>query len=83
MWGMYHPEYEPQKWHVFVGYLVSSWMCCAIVLFMNRALPMINNIGLVFILAGVAITILVCAITVRTAVHFTGKKRRTKTDVSG
>ncbi len=65
MYGIYHPDYVPEKWHVFIGYLISTWMCCAIVLFLNRALPMINNLGLFFIIAGVFITILVCAIMVR------------------
>jgi choline transport protein len=36
-------------------------------MFFNRALPLINNLGLFFILAGVFITILVCAIMPSTA----------------
>ncbi|KAJ5042180.1 uncharacterized protein L3040_004736 [Drepanopeziza brunnea f. sp. 'multigermtubi'] len=36
--------------------------CCSVVLFANKALPMINQIGLFFILAGVIITIIVCAV---------------------
>jgi choline transport protein len=62
MWSVTHPEYVFQKWHVFVAYLIGTWMCCLTVLFANRALPAINNLGLVFILGGVFITILVCAI---------------------
>lgn len=62
MYGIYHPDYESQRWHVFIGYLIITWMCCSVVLFANRALPMLNTIGLFFILAGVFITVLVCAI---------------------
>jgi len=62
MYGIHHPEYIPQRWHVFIAYLIGSSMCCSIVLFANRALPWVNNIGLVFILGGVLVTILVCAI---------------------
>ncbi|KAF2493840.1 amino acid transporter [Lophium mytilinum] len=62
MWGLFHPEYVPERWHVFVTYLIVTWLCCATVLFANRALPYISNVGLFFIIAGVLITILVCAI---------------------
>lgn len=62
MYGIYRPNYVMERWHVFIGYLVVTWLCCFTVLFANRALPTINNIGLFFILAGVFITILVCAI---------------------
>ncbi|TAQ91588.1 hypothetical protein B7494_g101 [Chlorociboria aeruginascens] len=62
IYGVFHPEYVPSIVHVFAGYIIATWLCCGTVLFANRALPMINNIGLFFILAGVFITILVCAI---------------------
>lgn len=67
MYGIYHPEYVPQRWHVFVAYLIFTWMCCCTVLFANRALPIVNNIGLFFILAGVFVTIVVCAVLPYTA----------------
>ncbi|KAH8678868.1 amino acid/polyamine transporter I [Tricladium varicosporioides] len=62
MYGTYHPNYVPERWHVFIGHLVVTWICCSTVLFANRALPTLNSIGLFFILAGVFITILVCVI---------------------
>lgn len=62
MYGIYRPEYVPERWHIFIAYLVLTWICCCTVLFANRALPMVNNIGLFFILAGVVITIIICAI---------------------
>lgn len=61
MYGIYHPDYVPERWHIFIGYVIVTWLCCSIVLFANKALPMLNNIGLFFILAGVFITIIVCA----------------------
>ncbi|KAF8856355.1 putative choline transport protein [Acephala macrosclerotiorum] len=61
MYGTYHPDYVPERWHVFIGYVIVTWLCCSIVLFANKALPILNNIGLFFILAGVFITIIVCA----------------------
>ena len=62
MWNLFHPDYVPQRWHVFVAYLIITWLCASTVLFANRGLPLINNIGLFLILAGVVTTILICAI---------------------
>jgi amino acid transporter len=62
MYALMHPGFVPQTWNVFVSFLICSWVCCAIVLFMNRWLPYIGNIGMFFILSGVFITIIVCAV---------------------
>jgi choline transport protein len=62
MYWLYHPSYQFARWHVFVTYLIVTWSCCACVLFANRALPLVNQLGLFFILAGVFITIIVCAV---------------------
>ncbi|RDW80583.1 hypothetical protein BP5796_05281 [Coleophoma crateriformis] len=62
MYGVMHPDYVQQRWHVFIAYLISTWLAASIVLFGNRWIPLLNNIGLFFILGGVFITILVCAI---------------------
>ncbi|KAI9729323.1 MAG: hypothetical protein M1834_006994 [Cirrosporium novae-zelandiae] len=61
MYSLYHPDFVPHAWHVFIAYLVAVWLSCGTVLFANRALPAINNLGLFFILAGCFITIVVCA----------------------
>ena len=65
MYGIYRPDYSPARWHIFIAYLITTWICCCTVLFANRALPVVNNIGLFFILAGVFITIVVCAVMPR------------------
>jgi len=62
MYGLFHPDYVYARWHVYITYLLVTWSCCAIVLFANRALPMVNQLGLFFILAGVFVTIVVCAV---------------------
>ncbi|KAJ7880343.1 amino acid/polyamine transporter I [Mycena olivaceomarginata] len=62
MYGLFHPEFVYQRWHTFVVYLITTWMCCAMVLFANRALPLVNQIGLFLIVAGCFVTVLVCAI---------------------
>jgi hypothetical protein len=62
MWALFHPDYTFHRWHAFIAYLIMTWITCACVLFANRLLPAINQLGLIFILAGVVVTILVCAI---------------------
>ena len=62
MYALFHPDYVFHNWHVFIAYMLISWTCCAIVLFANRALPLANDLGLFFIIAGVLISIIVCAI---------------------
>ncbi|KAJ4366287.1 hypothetical protein N0V83_007923 [Neocucurbitaria cava] len=62
MYGLFHDGYAYERWHVFIVYLIVTWLACFLVMFANRALPMFTNIGLFLILAGVFVTILVCAI---------------------
>ncbi|TVY83089.1 Choline transport protein [Lachnellula suecica] len=67
MYVLYHPGFVPERWQIFIAHLIVTWICCSIVLFANRALPMVNNIGLFFILAGVFITIVICAVLPHTS----------------
>ncbi|KAJ5786769.1 uncharacterized protein N7503_011981 [Penicillium pulvis] len=62
MYALMHPGFEVQTWNTFVTFIICTWVCCCIVLFMNRFLPYIGNIGMFFILAGVFVTIIVCAV---------------------
>ncbi|KAJ6137154.1 SNF2-related protein [Penicillium samsonianum] len=62
MYVQMHPDFVPSQWNVFVSFLLCTWTCCCIVLFMNRFLPYIGNLGMFFILAGVFVTIVVCAV---------------------
>lgn len=62
MYALMHPGFVLSTWNTFVSMLICTWVCCCIVLFMNRFLPFIGNIGMFFILAGVFITIVVCAV---------------------
>ena len=61
MYALFHPDYIFQRWHVFVCYVGLTWASCLFVMFGQRLLPIFNHIGLFFILAGVTITVLVCA----------------------
>ena len=61
MYAAFHADFVAEKWHVLVGYLVCTWLSCATVLFANRLLPMLETLGIYFIILGVLITIIVCA----------------------
>ncbi|KAJ5126630.1 hypothetical protein N7448_007409 [Penicillium atrosanguineum] len=62
MYALMHPDFTAQTWNTFITFLLCTWTCCAIVLFMNRWLPWIGNLGMFLILAGVFVTIIVCAV---------------------
>ena len=61
MYAAFHSNLVVEKWHVLVGYLVCTWLSCATVLFANRLLPMLEILGIYFIILGVLVTIIVCA----------------------
>ena len=61
MYSLHHPDFVPQPWHVFVVYLIATWLGCGIIVFGHKVLPMLNTVGLFFIVTGVLITVVVCA----------------------
>lgn len=61
MYSIIHPGFHMQGWHIFVSYLLSTWLCCLTVLFGNRALPVIGNLGGIFSSVGFLISTVVCA----------------------
>ena len=62
MYALNHPDFVAERWHVFVAYVIVTWLACLSVCFFNRAMPMLNNAGIVFIIAGFFITIIVLAV---------------------
>lgn len=61
-YGLYHPDVEPQRWHVFICYLIIVLSCCVLVMFTNRLLPTVLRTGAVLIVSGFFVTIIVCAV---------------------
>ena len=61
MYAVSHPAFVMQRWHVFLTYLIINWMACFCMLYANRILPVMEKAGVFFIIAGVSITIIVCA----------------------
>ena len=62
IYAIVHPALETQAWHVFITYIIVTWICCLIVLFANASLPKLSQIGMFLILAGVLVTIIVYAV---------------------
>jgi choline transport protein len=62
MYALMHPGFVIDRWHVFVAYLVANWVCCLACLFANKLLPAVQRAGGFLIVAGVSITIIVCAV---------------------
>ncbi|KAK6435591.1 hypothetical protein LTR95_008221 [Oleoguttula sp. CCFEE 5521] len=59
MWALKHADFMPLPWHVFVTYVLVTLTGCATVCAFNKAMPMLNRLGLFFILAGFLITIVI------------------------
>lgn len=62
MYALFHPGFVIERWQVFVTYQIILWFCVLVVLYLNRALPTVEVIGGVLTIAGVIVTVLVCAI---------------------
>lgn len=62
MYALNNPAFAPAPWHVFIVYIIATWLACAIVCLFNSALPHLNRIGLFFVLAGFLITLVVVAV---------------------
>ncbi|TKA73747.1 hypothetical protein B0A55_05447 [Friedmanniomyces simplex] len=62
MYSIYHPAYQPQRWHIFIAFLGTTWMALSLVLFGQRILPKITTGMGIMLLTLFFITTLVCAI---------------------
>lgn len=61
-YALYQPGFEPQHWHVFICYLIVTWICCLTVMFAQRALPWIIRTGGFLIVTGLVVCVVVCAV---------------------
>ncbi|RMZ78090.1 hypothetical protein DV737_g4001, partial [Chaetothyriales sp. CBS 132003] len=56
------PSYEYQRWQVFVVFIFCAWLFAAVVIFFNKAIPLIEQIGGFFIIGGFLISVIVSAV---------------------
>lgn len=61
MYAVFHPAFVVEPWHTFVSFVLITWLCCFFCIFCNKAMPMLQNIGLFLLIAGGLVTIIVCA----------------------
>ncbi|KAF7562833.1 hypothetical protein G7046_g1292 [Stylonectria norvegica] len=62
MYALNHAGFEAKPWHVFVAYILSTWLACAAVCLANSAMPKLNQIGVFAVLGGFLVTIIVVAV---------------------
>ncbi|KAK8849460.1 hypothetical protein IAR55_004793 [Kwoniella newhampshirensis] len=61
--GLLHPNYESQRWHIFLIYVVYTLGACFLNIFALRLLPGINQTAIFWSLIGAVIIIIVCLAT--------------------
>ena len=61
MYAVFHPDLVIEPYMVYIAFLIITWSCCALVIFGNRLLPLLNQIGLFMIIVGGLITVIVVA----------------------
>lgn len=62
LYVVYHQStyvYEP--WHVYIAYVLITWFCVAVVVFVNRVIPHTQTAGMFFVVVGGIVTIIVIA----------------------
>lgn len=57
MYALNHAGFVAEPWHVFVTYIITTWIACAAVCLCNSAMPNLNKFGVFIVLAGFVITI--------------------------
>ncbi|KAF5674459.1 cholin permease [Fusarium circinatum] len=58
MYALNHPGFVAESWHVFITYIITTWLSCAAVCLWNSAMPGLNKFGVFIILAGFIITVI-------------------------
>jgi choline transport protein len=61
IYALKHPDYTVKEVHVFVVYVLTTWLACFSVCFAGRAMPLLNQFGIYWLLIGLVITIAVLA----------------------
>ncbi|KAF4981435.1 hypothetical protein FZEAL_2747 [Fusarium zealandicum] len=62
MYALNHDGFVAESWHVFVTYIITTWISCGIVCTANSAMPNLNKFGVFAVLAGFIITVIVVTV---------------------
>lgn len=58
---VFHPDFVVQPWHTYLAFVFITWTCCAMCIFGNKLIPMMQHAGLFLIIVGGLVTIIVVA----------------------
>lgn len=62
LYALYHqPTYAYAAWHVYVAYVLVTWLSVAVVVFANRLVPHTQALGMFFVIVGGVVSIIVVA----------------------
>uniref|UniRef100_A0A0D2XKS7 Uncharacterized protein n=1 Tax=Fusarium oxysporum (strain Fo5176) TaxID=660025 RepID=A0A0D2XKS7_FUSOF len=61
IYALKHPDYIVKEVHVFGVFVISTWLACFSVCYGGRAMPLLNQFGIYWLLIGLLITIVVLA----------------------
>jgi amino acid transporter len=61
LYATFHPDFVIQPWHAYVAFILVTWSVTAFVIFANRLIPHLQNLGLLLVLGGGFVTIVVLA----------------------
>jgi len=62
MYSLYHPEYVPERWHIFLAFLGITWFDNLLVMVGQRFLGRVAHASGVLCIAFLFVTVMVCAI---------------------
>lgn len=62
MYSLYHPDYTPERWHIFLAFLGMAWFDNLMVMFGQRFLAKVANVSGMLCILFLLVTILMCAI---------------------
>ncbi|KXJ86402.1 amino acid/polyamine transporter I [Microdochium bolleyi] len=57
MYALNNPDFAAATWHVFLAYILTTWLACLCVCFANSAMPFVNKLGIYAILGGFIVTL--------------------------
>ncbi|KAF7556594.1 hypothetical protein G7Z17_g1296 [Cylindrodendrum hubeiense] len=62
MYALNHDGFQAESWHIFIAYILTTWIACAIVCLANSAMPSLNKFGVFAVLGGFIITVIVVTV---------------------
>lgn len=61
LYAIFHPDLVIEAWHVYVAYILILILVTLVCVFLNRIIPMLQDVGLTLVVVGGVVTIIVLA----------------------